>query len=309
MRRRPHRLLLPALLSGLGAAICSAPQTAAAQEVVDTPVYRSSKPYASDVEAANPEPPAFFIEGGVDFRDQYFFRGYNRASSGVVFQPYFTLNYTIFEDENVRVTPHAGAFFSLTEDKGPKNPQHWSEFRADVGVAVEWADFTFDVQWLLITSPSEEFQRSEEVGIDIYYNDRALWGRSGPIAALNPTVTFFHEYYDQNDDESDAFVGLGLEPEFRPFDVAGCPVTISFPLAFGGSYNGYYYTDNAETDQAGYWTAGIKAACELPGARGPSGWRLEARVDYIRLMADSVEFANGGDNDDVTLRVGVAFDR
>jgi hypothetical protein len=309
MRRRPHRLLLPALLSGLGAGIFFAPQPAAAQEVVDPPVYRSSKPYASDVEAANPEPAPFFITGGLDLRDKYFFRGYVRASSGVVLQPYFTANYTIFEDDHLRITPHAGAFFSLTEDKGPETPKHWNEFRGDLGVAFECQDFTFDVQWLLITSPSEEFRRSEEIGIDIHYNDRALWGRSGPIAALNPTVTFFHEYYDKNDGESDAFVGFTLEPELRPFDVAGCPVTVSFPLAFGGSYNGYYYTDEGKTDQAGYWTAGIKAACELPGARGPSGWRVEAEVDYIRLMADSVEFANGGDSDDVMLRVGVVYHR
>jgi hypothetical protein len=308
MRRRPRRLLIPALLTGLGAATALAPPRVAGQEVVEPPVYRSSKPYASDVEADNPPRPAFGVDGGLDYRDQYFFRGYNRASSGVVLQPYFDLKYTLVKEGDFSVTPHAGAFFSLTEQKGPENPQHWNEFRANTGVAVEWEGLVFDFQWQLITSPSELFQRSEEIGVEVRYDDHRLWGRNSPIAALNPKLSFFHEYYDQNDSEGDAYVGLRLEPELHTFDVGPVPVTLSFPLEVGGSYNGYYFTDEGKVDQVGYWVAGIKAAVDLPVSRKWQTCRLEAEVDYIRLMADSVERANGGDGDDVTLRFGIMFD-
>jgi hypothetical protein len=86
------------------------------------------------------------------------------------------------------------------------------------------------------------------------------------------------------------------------------PVTLSFPVEFGGSYSGYYFTDEGEVDQAGYWMAGIKAAVHLPVSRKWQSCRIEAEVDYIGLLADSVENANGGDSDDVTLRIGIAFD-
>lgn len=307
MRRRPRRLLLSSLLAGLGAAAALAPPRADAQEVVEPPVYRSSKPYASDVAAANPQRPSFGVSGGLDYRDQYFFRGYHRAS-GSTLQPYFNLGYTLYDEGDFSVTPHLGAFFSLTEEKGPENPQHWNEFRGDVGVAVEWSGLVFDFQWQLITSPSELFQRSEEIGVDVRYDDRYLWGKNAPLAALNPTLSFFHEYYDKNDSESDAYVGLRLEPELHPFDVGPVAVRLSFPLEVGGSYNGYYFTDEGKTDQVGYWIAGIKAAVDLPVSRRWQRCSLEAEVDYIRLMADSVERANGGDGDDVTLRFGIVFD-
>lgn len=307
MRRRPRRLLVSALFSALGAGAFVAPQVGA-QEVVEPPRYRSSRPYASDVEAANPKDSPFHLTGGLDLRDQYFFRGYNRASSGAVVQPYFTLLYTIYEDENIAITPHAGAWFNFTEEKGPENPQHWNQFDAIVGVGVDWNRFTFDFQWQMLKSPSEIFQRSEEIGVDIRYDDRHLWPKDSAIAAVNPSVAFFHEYYDKNDSESDAYVGVGLEPELRPFDVGRTPVTISFPLHFGGSYNGYYFDDRGGVDQAGFWSAGIKAGFDLSSSRNGPQYRLEAEVNYIRLLADSVERTNGGDGDDVMLRVGVSFE-
>jgi len=311
MRRRPRRLLVTALLAALGAGTCSAPRftpRAGAQEVADTPRYRSNRPYESEVQAkSGREESAFHVAGGLDVRDQYFFRGYNRASSGVIVQPYFDLLYTVYKEDGVAITPHAGAWFNFTEEKGPENPQHWNEFRPSVGVAVDVDRLTLDFLWVMYKSPSEIFQRSEEIGATVAYHDRGLWPASFPFVALNPSVAYFSEYYDKNDSESDSYFGIALEPELRPFDVGKTPVTLSFPLTFGGSWDGYYFTDSGGVDQAGYWTAGIKASCPFPGQRRSSNCRLEAEVDYIRLMADSVERANGGDNDDVTLRVGLTF--
>jgi hypothetical protein len=307
MRRRPRRPIAPALLAGIIAGISFAPP-AGAQEVVEPPVYRSNRPYESEVEAAQPKESRFHLRGGIDYRDQYFFRGYNYASSGVILQPYFTALYTVYEDEHIAITPHVGAWFDLTEVKGPENPQHFNEFDAIAGVGVDCADFTFDFQWVLYKSPSERFQRSEEVGVDVIYHDRKLWPDSSPIAALNPSVAFFQQYYDKNDHERDSYVGFGLEPELHSFDVGRVPVTVSFPLTFGGSYDGYYFTDQGKTEQAGYWIAGVKAAFDLPRANDAPRWRVEAEIDYIRLMADSVERANGGDHDDVFFRIGLKFE-
>lgn len=305
MRRRPRRRLFSALFTAIGAAGCLAPR-AAAQEVVEQPQYRSNRPYQSEIDAARPADPAFQITGGVDFRDQYFFRGYN-LSTGFTVQPYFDVLYTVYEDENLAVTPHAGLWFSFSEDKGPEVPEHWTEFDANVGVAVAWDRFTFDFQWFLFTSPNEVFERSEEIGVDVAYDDSPLWPRGSAIAALNPSLSFYHEYYDQNDSESDAYVGLALEPELRSFDLGRVPVTVSFPLTFGGSYNGYYFNDDGETDQAGFWSAGVKAAFDLPNAADAPGWKIEAEVNYIRLLADSVERANGRDGDDITVRLGFTY--
>ena len=308
MRRRPRRLLAAALFSALGAGAPFAP-TAAAQEVADAPQYRSNRPYQSDLDAAAADgsDDPFHVRGGVDVRDQYFFRGYNFASSGVIVQPYFDLLYTVYRDGDFAVTPHAGAWFNFTEEKGPETPKNFNEFDAFVGVAVEWHQLTLDFQWVMYKSPSEVFERSEEVGVNVRYDDAALWPRDAVFAGLNPSLAFFHEYYDKNDSESDAYVGFGLEPELHPFGVGRLPVTVSFPLTFGGSYNGYYYDDRGGADPAGFWSAGVKAGFDLPGGKSTK-CRIEAEVLYIKLLADSVERANGGDGDDVTLRLGFTFE-
>jgi hypothetical protein len=300
------------LLTGLGAGLGYAPP-AAAQEVAETPQYRSNRPYQSEVDAAAAleEPSRLWVSGGIDVRSQYFFRGYNFVPSGPSIQPYGAVHYTAFEDENVRVTPHLGAWFNFTETKGPADPVHWNEFDAIAGVAVEVGDFIVDFQYVYYTSPSDYFKRFEEVGVDVRYDDSRWWPRSSPLAALNPSASFYQEIEDKSrdgfDDERNSYVGLGLQPELRPFDVGRCPVTISFPLTVGGSWNGYYLNDRGGTDQVGYWEAGVKAAVDLPSSRRGPQWRVEAQVDYLRLLSDSVENANGGDGDDVVLRVGLKF--
>jgi len=304
MRRRPRRLLVSALFTGLCAGSWIAPSWG--QEVDDTPRYRSSRPYQSEVEAANPRPSNFHVAGGLDVRDQYFFRGYNRASSGVIIQPYFDLGYTIYRDENLAITPHAGAWFNFTETKGPENPEHWNEFRPSGGFAFESRGFTVDLQYVMYKSPSELFGRSEEVGATLSYDDRRFWPASSPIVALNPSVAYFWEFDDNKDGEEDSWFGVSLEPELHPVHFGKVPVVFSFPLAFGGSWDGYYFDDHGGVDQAGYWTAGVKAGVDLV-AKPQFRCRLEAEVDYIRLLADSVERANGGDNDDITLRFGIHF--
>ena len=303
MRRRPRRLLRSALFTALGAGTCFA-TPALAQEVVDTPQYRSNRPYAADQPTREDEG-RLHVTGGVDLRDQYFFRGYNLAT-GVAIQPYFDVLYTVYEEGSFSVTPHVGAWFDFTEEKGPENPKNWNEFDALVGVAVGWERFVLDFQWVLYTSPSEAFERSEEIGVDITFDDSNLWLRGTPFVALNPSVAFYHEYYDKNDSESDAYFGLGIEPELRPVDVGPLPITFSFPLTYGGSYNGYYFDDQGGADPSGYWSAGVKAHFDLPG-KNPNRYAIEAEVTYIRLLADSVERANGGDNDDITLRLGFTF--
>ena len=334
MRRRPSRLVLfPALLAGVGASFCAA-TSAPAQEAEerpeyrsnrpygqaddrpraaasvaaedDAPVYRSNRPYASDIAAADPKDSPWGVTGGVDVRDNYFFRGYNLAP-GLNVQPYFDVLYTVYQKGEFAVTPHIGTWLNFTEDQGTEDPTHWGEVDLNLGVAVDWGDFTFDFQYFFYDSPNNTFLQSEEIGVDVTYDDSRFW-KTGPIAALNPSVAFFHEFHDRNDDESDAYVGLGLEPELRSFDLGRVPVTVSFPLTLGGSYNGYYFNSDNEVDQLGFWSAGVKFGFDLPQPENSPRWRVEAEATYIRLMADSVENANGGDRDDIAIRAGLTFE-
>jgi hypothetical protein len=254
------------------------------------------------------ESPLVFT-GGVDFRDQYFFRGYNYVSSGFIAQPYVQLGYTIFRDENLALTPHGGAWFDFTENQGPNPPTHFSEFRGNGGLAVQTGNLALDFQYVQYRSPSDAFQGTvHEVGVDLYYDDGAAWRNDRcPVSGLNPSFSLYYELKDERDNDYNTFVGLGLEPALRPVDVATIPVTVSFPLTLGGSYDGYYKDSDGHNANFGYWEAGVRVA--LPLGRGAYGmrWSLDAEVDYVRLLADSAEAANGNDNDDIVFRLGLAF--
>ena len=262
----------------------------------------------SSAEAA-PDPSPLVVTGGIDFRDQYFFRGYNFVSSGVIAQPYVQVGYTIFRDQNLALTPHGGAWFDFTENQGPNPPTHFHEFRGNGGLAVQSGSLSLDFQYVQYRSPSDAFQGTvHEVGVDLYYDDGAAWRNDRcPVTGLNPTLSLYYELEDERDDDYNTYVGLGLEPTLRPVDVAKIPVTVSFPLTLGGSYDGYYKDADGHNTNFGYWQAGVRVALPLGRTGYGMRWTLDAEVDYVRLLADSAEAANGHDADDVVLRLGLSF--
>ena len=333
-----RRLLAPALLAGFGLAAL-APSAAAQPQPYseEPPRYRSNRPYETQKEAEAERAPAraeegvppgpkaqaageseektapargspWALTGGADFRDQYFFRGYRYTNSGINFQPYATLNYTAYQEGDFAITPHVGTWLNFTEDQGPESPKHWQEVDLITGIAVDVGDFNLDFQYTYYISPNGFFEDTHEIGVDVRYDDSRFFPRNCPISGLNPSVAFFYEIKDQTDHDYNTYVGVGLEPTLRDFNVGPVPLSVSFPMALGGSYDGYYQDDDGHNANAGYWQVGVKCGLPLPRTGYGVRWGLEAELDYLRLLADSTENANGGDNDDFTFRIGLKFE-
>jgi hypothetical protein len=181
------------------------------------------------------------------------------------------------------------------------------EFRANGGVAVAVKKFVFDFQYIYYTSPGEAFGDSSEVGVDVRYDDRECWRNRPLLSGLNPSFSLFRELTDTRDHDLNTFLGVGLEPALKSFEVGHVPITVSFPVSVGGSYDGYYQNAQGQNANFGYWEAGVRAA--LPLGRSALGlqWSLDAEVDYVSLMARSAREANGFDDSDVVFRIGLAF--
>jgi len=321
--QRQRRLLGFAVIAGLGLASAAAPAGAQPAPFSEDPtLYRSNKPYPSEVEreerqrqeeaGVRPYSPLSVL-GGADFRGQYFYRGYNYVSSGLAFQPYLVAGYTVHKDPNFSVTPHAGVWADITEQQNVnQDPErqtlsHFNELRGYFGVAVETHKFVFDVQYVYYTSPSETFEDSQELGVDVRYDDRSCWRNQPLLSGLNPTLSVYRELQDDRDDDLNTFVGVGLEPALKPFEAGRIPITVSFPVTVGGSFDGYYQNSDGQNASFGYWEAGVRAAVPLGRSAFGMNWSVDAEVDYIRLMAFSVREANGFDPDDVVFRIGIAF--
>ena len=346
--KRQRRLLALAALAGFGLAGAAAPAGAQPAPFSDEPTrYRSNKPYQAEVERTerrrrNEEADAreqarpvrrdvardpvrtpwldpsreytgdespLAVTGGVDFRDNYFFRGYNRTS-GLQAQPYLQAGYTVHRDRDFSITPHAQAWLNVTEEQGANPPAHFNEFRGHAGVAVQTGNWVLDFQYVYYTSPGDAFDGDvHEVGVDVRYDDGDAWrGDRCPITGLNPSLALFYEAKDDRDDDYNTFVGAGLEPALRPFMAGSVPITVSFPVSVGGSYDGYYQGADGHNANFGYWEAGVRAALPL-GGRSALGlaWSLDAEVNYVNLMARSAREANGFDDSDVVFRIGLTF--
>jgi hypothetical protein len=312
-----RRLLGLAALAGL--ALASAPRRAGAQPAPfseEPTQYRSNKPYQSEVEreqrqreeeaGIRPYSP-LTVTGGVDFRNQYFFRGYNYVSSGLIAQPYVVAGYTVYKDQNLAVTPHGGVWLDLTEQEAPDPPVHVMELRGDGGVAVGVNKFVFDFQYVYYMSPGNAFGETQEVGVDVRYDDRDCWRNRPVLSGLNPTFSFFRQLKDHRDHDLNTFLGVGLEPALKSFEAGHLPITVSFPVTVGGSYDGYYKDAQGHNATFGYWEAGVRAALPLGRSVFGMSWSLDGEVDYVRLMARSARAANGFDRDDVVFRIGLAF--
>jgi hypothetical protein len=248
--------------------------------------------------------------GGVDFRDHYFFRGYNYVSSGFIAQPYLQVGYNVYSDDHVSITPHGGAWLDLTEQEGPNPPVHFNEFRGNAGVLVGAGDWRFDIQYIYYTSPSDAFGVTHEIGVDVGYDDAHFWEGErggGCVTALNPSFSLYYQLKDDRDHDLNTYVGVGIEPTLKSLDLGRVPVTVSFPVTLGGSYNGYYKDAQGHNSTFGYWEAGVRAALPLGRTAYGMTWSLDAEVDYVRVMANSARAANGFDNGDVVFRVGLSF--
>jgi hypothetical protein len=325
--QRQRRLLALAALAGLSLAGlglgAAGPAIAQPAPFSEEPTrYRSNKPYQSEVEreqrrrdeeaGARPDSP-LTVTGGVDFRNQYFFRGYNYVSSGLIAQPYLVAGYSVYKDPDLAITPHGGAWFDLTEQSSHREPgekqsiTHVREFRGDLGVALEVHKFVFDFQYVFYNSPAEAFSDTHEIGVDVRYDDRAAWRDKPFLSGLNPTFSLFYEARDERDDDYNTFVGVGIEPALKSFEVGRLPVTVSFPVTVGGSYDGYYKDADGHNSNFGYWEAGVRAALPLGRSVFGLSWSLDAEVDYVNLMARSARAANGFDDSDIVFRIGLAF--
>ena len=345
--QRQRRLLAPALLAGLGLAALAPTAPAQPQPYSDEPPrYRSNRPYErtgeeprpgsseervreearreqQGVEASHPEAQAaggteeksepkpgdpWSLTGGADFRDQYFFRGYRYTNSGINFQPYATLSYTAYEQGDFALTPHVGTWMNFAEDQGPESPKHWQEIDFIAGIGVDVGDLNFDFLYTYYVSPNGFFEDTHEIGVDVTYDDSRFFPRDCPLAGLYPSVAFFYEIKDQNDHDYNTYVGVGLEPTLRDFKAGPVPLSVSFPMVLGGSYDGYYQDDDGHNANAGFWQVGVKCGVPMPRTGYGLHWALEAELDYLRLLADSTENANGGDSDDFVFRIGFKFE-
>ena len=257
--------------------------------------------------ASAPEPVAF--AAGIDFSNQYAFRGVRQNTTGVVAWPYGELVLRVLADKGVldRLIVGAGFWNSLnTGDTGFGGPaaRAWYEsrlsgtlgIRFDGGLSVTGAYTTY-------ISPNELFTTAREVGVTVAMDDGGWLGR----AAIRPYALAAFEVgttpgVGQLDGglRGGRYLELGATPGW-----AAARASIAVPIKVGLSLQDYYELGGRD-HTFGFASAGAYVSVPIGRTATLGRWHVRGGAEIQRLGTTTRVF-NGGDRVQATASVGLAL--
>jgi hypothetical protein len=192
------------------------------------------------------------VSGGVDFTNQYNFRGIRQNSGGTSIWPFIDLGFPAWSGD--------GALKSVSLNLGTWNAMHTklssskayeTDLYATLGFGFGMGSLGFT--YTSYTSPGDYFAHVKELAVKASFDDSAALGKG----ALKPYALIAFELTD--DGQADAGVGrgtyveLGVAPGYT-----GSKASIAVPIKVGLSANDYYEFGTGSNSAFGYFSvAGI----------------------------------------------------
>lgn len=252
--------------------------------------------------AAQDTPPAVVVTGGLDFVNQYNFRGIRQNTEGVSVWPFVDFGFTPFRGD--------GALKTVTINVGTWNAGHSQINSTDFSTGNKWYEsdvygtvgFGFGTTALGVTytsymSPADLFRHVKEVAVKFSVDDSAALGRG----ALKPYGLVAFELTDHG--QADAghhngtYVELGIAPGY-----AGSKASLTVPVKVGLSGHNYYEFAQGSDSKFGYFSvAGLVTV--------PMGAHLNVHggVEF-QAFGDNVKAYNGQDTVGIaSVGLGFAF--
>lgn len=259
----------------------------------------------------NTAPPVVHGAFGIDFTNQYFFRGILQENQGIIAQPWVTLGWNLHSaDDGVKsVDLNVGQWNSLhdgpTGSGGGQTMWYESDFFASLSASVgdRW---TVGSTYTAYHSPNGRFGTVEEIAFSAAFDDKGLLGET--FSGLQPSVLVAFETRGQADAGSKVGVygQIALAPSFEAGKLGDMDVTLSVPVTIGLSLSDYYEFGTGSDDALGFVQVGVKASMPLnfmPKRCGP--WEGSIGLHYIAL-GDNNELVNNGDNGELMFTLGLS---
>ena len=259
------------------------------------------------------------VTGGVDFTNQYNFRGIRQNYAGMAIFPFVDLGVPVFSGD--------GALKSVNINVGSWNSIHTNQFPDDIGTdEPKWyeSDFyatlgfgfskaTLGLTYTAYMSPAEDvgdvdvyFKTIHELAIKLGFDDSGALGK----AALKPYALVAFELGDgQADlgpsDEKGVYVELGVAPGY-----SGDKASVTFPVKVGLSAKDYYkFPGFADDSKFGFFSVGGIVTVPIN-----SNWNVHGGGE-LQMFGDNLKVVNRSfdDTDDkkamgiVSIGVGFSF--
>jgi len=181
------------------------------------------------------------VSGGVDFTNNYIFRGIPQTKNFVSSQPWVEVGADVSDTVSVAIGSWNSVF-----DAPDGTPGSFYESDFYVSASMAAGPVGVDVGYTVYMSPSDWWDPAvQEIGLGFSFDS--------PIA---PYASFAFEVDGGADlgDGKGSYLELGIEPSYGP---------VSFPVALGLSLNNYYETAPGEDNAYGFFSAGITASAPV----------------------------------------------
>jgi hypothetical protein len=201
------------------------------------------------------------VTGGIDFTNQYNFRGIRQNTEGMSIWPFVDIGIPVFMGDGglKNVTINLGtwnAFNTQIDDfinlDGEVTSNKWYEADLYATLGLGFGSTVLSVNYTSYTSPANLFSHVKELGIKVAYDDSAALG----TAALKPYALVAFELDDHQADAGHhrgTYVELGVAPGYT-----GARASVSVPIKLGLSGHEYYEFATDDDERFGYFSiAGI----------------------------------------------------
>ncbi len=260
-------------------------------------------------EPTDPNPGALTFSGGMDFLNQYQFRGIRQNSTEIASWPFVDLGISAYSGDGglKSVGINFGTWNSLhTGDTGSNGPSgklwYESDFYATVGLGFG-GGVSLATTYTAYTSPNNMFTTVKEVAFKLGVDDTAYLGK----AAIKPYVVVAQEFdtgvargQADGGDNAGTYLELGVSPGY-----AASKASIAFPIKVGMSLKDYYELAGVDNKFGFFSVAGI-VTVPLGGTTNFGSWNIHGGVEY-QALGTTTEFLNGGDASQVIGSIGFGF--
>ena len=241
---------------------------------------------------AAPAAPPVVVTSGIDFVNQYNFRGIRQNTEGVSIWPFVDFGFTPFRGD--------GTLKTVTLNVGSWNAGHtaldgnkWyeSDIYGTLGFGFEAATLGFT--YTSYTSPADLFAHVKEFAVKL--------STPGPVGgvALNPYGLVAFELSDEGQADAGAgkgtYVELGVAPGYT-----GARASLTVPVKLGLSGSDYYEFASGDDSKFGYLSIGGLVTVPI-GAHA----NVHGGVEF-QAFGDALESYNGQDTAGIAS-IGLGF--
>lgn len=247
------------------------------------------------------------VTGGIDFTNQYMFRGIRQNYAGMAIWPFADLGVPVFSGDGAlkSVNVNLGTWNSLHTNQidGIEGEDKWyeSDFYATLGFGFSKATLGFT--YTAYTSPAQDalyFPTIHELAVKLTADDSGALGK----AALKPYALVAFELTEDGQADLGAEKGVYLELGVAP-GYAGSKASVAFPVKFGLSAKDYYEFGSGEDSKFGYFSVGGIVTVPIN-----SNWNVHGGGE-LQVFGDNLRSINNfGDDESRStgiVSIGIGF--